>query len=56
MRPEGRREAAGEEGAYRSAADVTGPESLAGVRARLQETKAATKAAKAAKDSKPSRN
>ncbi|MFJ3934045.1 MULTISPECIES: HhH-GPD-type base excision DNA repair protein [unclassified Streptomyces] len=44
VRPRGWREAAGvygEEGAYRSAADITGPESLARVRAYKQERKAA---------------
>ncbi|MFF8292787.1 HhH-GPD-type base excision DNA repair protein [Streptomyces sp. NPDC016309] len=48
VRPEGWREAAGaygEEGAYRSAADITGPESLARVRAYKQEAKRAAKAA-----------
>ncbi len=52
VRPEGWREAAGpygEEGAHRSAADITGPESLAKVRAHKQEMKAAAKAEKAAK-------
>ncbi|MCM3265845.1 Fe-S cluster assembly protein HesB [Streptomyces thermoviolaceus] len=52
VRPEGWRQAAGaygEEGAYRSVADITGPESLARVRAFKQETKAAAKAAKAAR-------
>ncbi|MEU6732848.1 HhH-GPD-type base excision DNA repair protein [Streptomyces physcomitrii] len=56
VRPEGWREAAGpygEEGAYRSAADITGPESLAKVRAHKQEMKAAAKAAKAAKTAGP---
>ncbi|MFE6102898.1 HhH-GPD-type base excision DNA repair protein [Streptomyces laurentii] len=51
VRPEGWREAAGAYGepdSYRSAADITGPESLAKVRAHKQELKAATKAAKAA--------
>ncbi|MFF3288464.1 HhH-GPD-type base excision DNA repair protein [Streptomyces sp. NPDC003023] len=51
VRPEGWREAAGaygEEDSYRSAADITGPESLARVRAYKQEKKAAAKAAKAA--------
>ncbi|MER6617080.1 HhH-GPD-type base excision DNA repair protein [Streptomyces xantholiticus] len=51
VRPDGWREAAGsygEEGSYRSAADITGPESLARVRAYKQEKKAAAKAAKAA--------
>ncbi|MFJ8667805.1 HhH-GPD-type base excision DNA repair protein [Streptomyces sp. NPDC003027] len=50
VRPEGWREAAGaygEEGSYRSAADITGPESLAKVRAFKQQAKAAAKAAKA---------
>ncbi|MGW0736381.1 HhH-GPD-type base excision DNA repair protein [Streptomyces sp. NPDC002851] len=52
VQPKGWREAAGsygEKGAYRSAADITGPESLAKVRANKQELKAAAKAAKAAK-------
>jgi uncharacterized HhH-GPD family protein len=47
VRPEGWREAAGhygDEGAYRSAADITGPESLAKVRAFKQEAKRAAKA------------
>ncbi|NXY97760.1 Fe-S cluster assembly protein HesB [Streptomyces sp. BR123] len=47
VRPQGWREAAGsygEAGVYRSAADITGPESLARVRAYKQETKAAAKA------------
>ncbi|MFD8967773.1 HhH-GPD-type base excision DNA repair protein [Streptomyces sp. NPDC059568] len=51
VRPEGWREAAGaygDEGSYRSAADITGPESLAKVRAFKQETKRAAKAAKSA--------
>ncbi|ANP56071.1 putative HhH-GPD family protein [Streptomyces griseochromogenes] len=51
VRPEGWREAAGaygEERSYRSVADITGPESLAKVRAHKQEMKAAAKAAKAA--------
>lgn len=55
VRPSGWREAAGaygEQGAYRSAADITGPESLAKVRANKQELKAAAKAAKAAKPAK----
>ncbi|WP_031003333.1 HhH-GPD-type base excision DNA repair protein [Streptomyces sp. NRRL F-5727] len=62
VHPEGWREAAGpygEEGAHRSAADITGPESLAKVRAHKQEMKAAARAAKAAKpakDRKPSGN
>ncbi|MFE2938732.1 HhH-GPD-type base excision DNA repair protein [Streptomyces sp. NPDC059255] len=52
VRPEGWRAAAGaygDEGSYRSAADITGPESLAKVRAFKQEAKRAAKAAKAAK-------
>ncbi|MEV8363920.1 HhH-GPD-type base excision DNA repair protein [Streptomyces niveus] len=51
VRPEGWRAAAGaygDEGSYRSAADITGPETLAKVRAHKQEAKAAAKAAKAA--------
>ncbi|MFI1382050.1 HhH-GPD-type base excision DNA repair protein [Embleya sp. NPDC020886] len=51
--PKGWREAAGgygEAGAHRSVADITGPESLAKVRAHKQEAKRAAKAAKAAKD------
>ncbi|MFK0255301.1 HhH-GPD-type base excision DNA repair protein [Streptomyces sp. NPDC090445] len=47
VRPEGWREAAGSYGeadVYRSAADITGPESLAKVRAYKQEMKAAAKA------------
>ncbi|MFF8997871.1 HhH-GPD-type base excision DNA repair protein [Streptomyces achromogenes] len=47
--PEGWREAAGaygEPGSHRSVADITGPESLAKVRAHKQEMKAAAKAAK----------
>ncbi|MFE5620402.1 HhH-GPD-type base excision DNA repair protein [Streptomyces sp. NPDC056470] len=54
VRPTGWREAAGaygEQGSYRSAADITGPESLAKVRAFKQEAKAAAKAAKAQKSS-----
>jgi uncharacterized HhH-GPD family protein len=46
VRPEGWREAAGaygEEGSYRSVADITGPESLARVRAFKQEQKKAAK-------------
>ncbi|MGW2742880.1 HhH-GPD-type base excision DNA repair protein [Streptomyces sp. NPDC001450] len=49
--PAGWREAAGAYGeakSFRSVADITGPESLAKVRAHKQETKAAAKAAKAA--------
>ncbi|WP_336321010.1 HhH-GPD-type base excision DNA repair protein [Streptomyces lavendofoliae] len=56
VRPDGWREAAGaygEEGAYRSAADITGPESLARVRAYKQEAKRAAKTAKATKTTKP---
>ncbi|WSB55144.1 Fe-S cluster assembly protein HesB [Streptomyces cellulosae] len=52
VRPKGWREAAGaygEEESFRSVADITGPESLAKVRAHKQEMKAAAKAAKAAK-------
>ncbi|AWK09992.1 HhH-GPD-type base excision DNA repair protein [Streptomyces spongiicola] len=48
VRPEGWREAAGaygEERAHRSAADITGPESLARVRAHKQELKRAAKGA-----------
>ncbi|MEU5214659.1 HhH-GPD-type base excision DNA repair protein [Streptomyces sp. NPDC020807] len=59
VRPAGWREAAGpygEQGAYRSAADITGPESLAKVRAHKQEMKAAAKASKAAKGPKASGN
>ena len=51
--PDGWREAAGvygEAGSYRSAADITGPESLARVRAFKQEAKRAAKQAKAARD------
>ncbi|MGW8696955.1 HhH-GPD-type base excision DNA repair protein [Streptomyces eurythermus] len=47
--PQGWREAAGaygEPGSFRSVADITGPESLAKVRAHKQEMKAAAKAAK----------
>ncbi|WP_433463058.1 HhH-GPD-type base excision DNA repair protein [Spirillospora sp. CA-128828] len=49
IQPEGWRQAAGvygEEGSHRSVADITGPESLAKVRAFKQEMKAAAKAAK----------
>ena len=52
VRPEGWREAAGSYGeakSFRSVADITGPESLAKVRAHKQEMKAAAKAAKAAR-------
>ncbi|MEV8391828.1 MULTISPECIES: HhH-GPD-type base excision DNA repair protein [unclassified Streptomyces] len=50
VQPKGWREAAGaygDAGSYRSAADITGPESLAKVRAFKQEAKRAAKAAKA---------
>ncbi|OIK24488.1 HhH-GPD-type base excision DNA repair protein [Streptomyces malaysiense] len=50
--PEGWREAAGAYGepdSHRSVADITGPDSLAKVRAHKQEMKAAAKAAKAAR-------
>ncbi|MFD4275213.1 HhH-GPD-type base excision DNA repair protein [Streptomyces cyaneofuscatus] len=53
--PTGWRAAAGaygEDGSRRSVADITGPESLAEVRAYKQEAKAAVKAAKAAKATK----
>ncbi|MEG3629797.1 HhH-GPD-type base excision DNA repair protein [Streptomyces poriticola] len=56
VRPDGWQEAAGDygaPGAFRSVADITGPESLAKVRAHKQEIKAAAKAAKAAKASRP---
>ncbi|MBO1337336.1 HhH-GPD-type base excision DNA repair protein [Streptomyces sp. VRA16 Mangrove soil] len=49
VRPKGWREAAGDYGeakAFRSVADITGPESLVKVRAHKQEMKAAAKAAK----------
>ncbi|MCX4963239.1 Fe-S cluster assembly protein HesB [Streptomyces sp. NBC_00654] len=52
VRPTGWREAAGpygEDGSHRSVADITGPDSLAQVRAHKQEAKAAAKAAKAAR-------
>ncbi|RLL67961.1 HhH-GPD-type base excision DNA repair protein [Streptomyces sp. Z26] len=52
VRPEGWREAAGaygEEGAYRSVADITGPESLDRVRAHKREMKQAAKTAKTEK-------
>ncbi|MGW7050093.1 HhH-GPD-type base excision DNA repair protein [Streptomyces sp. NPDC054887] len=48
VRPQGWREAAGaygDEGSFRSAADITGPESLTKVRAFKQEAKAAAKKA-----------
>ncbi|MEU5975579.1 HhH-GPD-type base excision DNA repair protein [Streptomyces sp. NPDC047315] len=50
VRPAGWREAAGaygEAGSYRSAADITGPESLAKVRSHKQEMKRAARAKKA---------
>ncbi|MFI6702451.1 HhH-GPD-type base excision DNA repair protein [Streptomyces sp. NPDC050509] len=56
VRPEGWRAAAGaygDQGAYRSAADITGPESLAKVRAFKQEAKRAAKTAKSAQATKP---
>ena len=59
VRPKGWREAAGAYGeakSFRSVADITGPESLAKVRAHKQEMKAAAKAAKAAKDTKTAGN
>ncbi|MFF0303158.1 HhH-GPD-type base excision DNA repair protein [Streptomyces sp. NPDC004562] len=52
VRPQGWREAAdayGETESFRSVADITGPESLAKVRAHKQEMKAAAKAAKASR-------
>lgn len=52
VRPKGWQEAAGAYGeprSFRSVADITGPESLAKVRAHKQEMKAAAKAAKGAK-------
>ncbi|MFJ6646800.1 HhH-GPD-type base excision DNA repair protein [Streptomyces sp. NPDC091290] len=52
VRPQGWREAAGAYGeteSFRSVADITGPESLAKVRAHKQEMKAAAKAAKASR-------
>ncbi|MFE9310387.1 HhH-GPD-type base excision DNA repair protein [Streptomyces sp. NPDC006706] len=57
VRPTGWREAAGAYGepdSFRSVADITGPESLARVRAHKQELKAAAKAAKAGKGTKSS--
>lgn len=59
VRPRGWREAAGGYGpanVYRSAADITGPESLAKVRAHKQEAKAAAKAEKAATSGPSKRN
>ncbi|WP_329385383.1 HhH-GPD-type base excision DNA repair protein [Streptomyces sp. NBC_01716] len=55
VRPEGWRASAGaygEEGSYRSAADITGPETLVKVREHKQETKRAAKAAKAAESTR----
>ena len=55
VRPDGWQDAAGDygqPGAFRSVADITGPESLAKVRAHKQEMKAAAKAAKAAEQEK----
>ncbi|MER7725093.1 HhH-GPD-type base excision DNA repair protein [Streptomyces sp. NPDC096323] len=55
VRPPGWREAAGpygEAGSHRSVADITGPESLAEVRAFKQEAKQTAKAAKAAAKSR----
>ncbi|MFV0134980.1 HhH-GPD-type base excision DNA repair protein [Streptomyces sp. HMX87] len=52
VRPDGWREAAGDYGepkSFRSVADITGPESLAKVRAHKQEMKAAAKAKKASR-------
>ncbi|MFJ4849047.1 MULTISPECIES: HhH-GPD-type base excision DNA repair protein [unclassified Streptomyces] len=54
--PEGWREAAGsygDQGSFRSVADITGPESLDKVRAFKQEAKRAAKAAQPAKPEKP---
>lgn len=54
--PDGWREATGDygqQGAYRSVADITGPDSLDKVRAHKQEMKRAAKEAKPAKDAKP---
>ncbi|MFE9851086.1 HhH-GPD-type base excision DNA repair protein [Streptomyces sp. NPDC005576] len=56
VRPTGWREAAGaygEQGAHRSVADITGPESLAEVRASKQRAKAEAKASAAAKKAAP---
>jgi uncharacterized HhH-GPD family protein len=56
VRPQGWREAAGAYGdqeSFRSVADITGPESLAKVRAHKQELKAAAKAAKGSGSGKP---
>ncbi|MEU9990673.1 HhH-GPD-type base excision DNA repair protein [Streptomyces sp. NPDC048045] len=57
VQPKGWREAAGAYGearSYRSVADITGPESLAKVRAHKQEMKAAAKAAKSSPTAKSS--
>ncbi|MFE7235606.1 HhH-GPD-type base excision DNA repair protein [Streptomyces sp. NPDC002405] len=57
VRPTGWREAAGAYGepdSFRSVADITGPESLARVRAHKQELKAAAKAAEAGRATRPS--
>ncbi|MFF7752341.1 HhH-GPD-type base excision DNA repair protein [Streptomyces sp. NPDC007971] len=57
VQPKGWREAAGAYGeahSYRSVADITGPESLAKVRAHKQEMKAAAKAAKSSPTPKSS--
>ncbi|GAA4909757.1 HhH-GPD-type base excision DNA repair protein [Streptomyces coeruleoprunus] len=59
VRPEGWREAAGpygEAGSYRSAADITGPESLARVRAFKQEAKRAAKGTKETKTAKTAKS
>ncbi|MEV0183748.1 HhH-GPD-type base excision DNA repair protein [Streptomyces sp. NPDC050625] len=59
VRPEGWREAAGAYGepeSFRSVADITGPESLAKVRAHKQEMKAAAKADKTAKTAKTAKS
>ncbi|MFJ1748755.1 HhH-GPD-type base excision DNA repair protein [Streptomyces sp. NPDC088116] len=56
VQPEGWRTAAGaygDVGSYRSAADITGPESLAKVRAFKQEAKRAAKAAQTSKAAQP---
>ncbi|MFJ5224035.1 HhH-GPD-type base excision DNA repair protein [Streptomyces sp. NPDC088400] len=56
VQPEGWRAAAGaygDVGSYRSAADITGPESLAKVRAFKQEAKRAAKAAQTSKTAQP---
>ncbi|MFC8074418.1 HhH-GPD-type base excision DNA repair protein [Streptomyces sp. NPDC057307] len=59
VRPEGWRAAAGaygDEGSFRSAADITGPETLAKVRAHKQEAKRAAKAAKPATPAKSAKS